>query len=89
VDELRDTKVDANSIRNIDVFDGGFVWVVGIVFNDDAHCPVACFLLFENNLVDVCAVREWSVVVQVKVTNFREIHNSVTSSTRVTIHVKA
>jgi hypothetical protein len=89
VNELRDAEVNANRILNINVFDSRLVWVVGIILYDDADCPVARFLLFQNNLVDVCIVWEWSMVVQVEIANLREIHYCMPISARVTIHVKA
>ena len=88
MDELRDAEINPNCIFKFNVFDRWLLRVARVVFYDDADAPATCFFFLEDDLCDVCVSWEWSVVVDVEVTDFTEVHACVVSSARVTIHVK-
>ncbi len=87
MDELGDSEIDSNRIFDINVFNGrsGYSALYSMTMLI-VQPPAFCFL---DDFVDVCVVCEWSVGVQVEVTNFRAVYDYMTSPTRVTIHVKA
>ncbi len=88
MNELRDAEINPDCICWANLLDTRFLRVLRVVINDDADGPVTGFLFVQDDLCDVSVLREWAVVVEVEVTDCGEVHDRVTSSVRVMIHVK-